>query len=541
MEETVLERRKAFIKNWLHNPFHLGLLLLLLVAMGVHLYYFSLTEDQTLWWDEAEYMATAKHWAFNVPYELNEQRPPLFQILAAFLLSIGLNERLTLLLLVVFPSISVVLISYILAKELFNQKIGLITAFGMTFTWSYLFWSVRFQPDFLSISFQLLSVLFFWKTIIKKKVSSGFLTGLFIALGFYFKISTLIVPLSLCLFLLITEQKKMFTTSAYYAIGVGFIVALIPFFIWQYTLFGNPIAFAPSYADPTQRAERDFGWQALTYIYSFHQSEASFVKGPFAILALIGFLLFIIPFLLTIDTYFLSPQRTPRPELLAFSIILCAELFYIFWTKGVIEDRWIFIIAPFLLMFSALGLIKGYSLLKERSMILAWLLVLAFMGIYTYAQIQHADSLITLKKDSYSQIKEASLFIKEQTLPADVVLSVSYTQTTAYAERKVVTYAKKNESEYLHLLSLHKPRYILLSIYEPHHPPWLINHGQTQEGGYGILMPYFNASILIGPNNAVTSLNMPQQITHPEATYTLVYPKNSFNGVFVYQIKYSTP
>ncbi|MBM3230112.1 glycosyltransferase family 39 protein [Candidatus Pacearchaeota archaeon] len=473
MVDQEIENRKKAVTTWLQNPWHLALIAIILIAAGIRIYYFTFTEGQTYWWDEAEYMATAKHWVFDVPYDVNEQRPPLFQLLASLFLLGGFSERFILFLLVVLPSIGIIIASYFFGKTLFDRRVGVFVAFGMTFTWSYLFWSTRFQPDFFSLLFQIIGITFFWKTITTKQNKYGLLTGFFIALAFYFKISTLVVPLGFALFLFITEQKKTFTTPAYYAIGISFIVTLIPFFIWQYVAFGNPIAFAPSYADSAQQAERDWGWQALTYIYSFAQPDASFLKGPFAILALLGCFIFLGPFLLTCDKYFLSSERIPRPELLILSLIVCTELFYIFWTQGTIEDRWILIIAPLLFVFSALGVLFLYKVLTKKSALFAFLIIALLLGAYGYAHLTHMHALTTIKKDSYAPVKDISLYLKEILAPTESWMTVSYTQGTTYSERKVITYGPiKNSTAMNELVEREHPRYLVDSIFEPR-PAWL--------------------------------------------------------------------
>jgi len=56
-----LEQRKTKIKSWLKNPYNLALVGLLIIAFAVRLYYFSITKDQAVWWDEAEYLLKAKN------------------------------------------------------------------------------------------------------------------------------------------------------------------------------------------------------------------------------------------------------------------------------------------------------------------------------------------------------------------------------------------------------------------------------------------------------------------------------------------------
>ena len=68
---------KEKVKAWLKNRYNLGLIGILVLSFIIRMYYFVITKDQAMWWDEAEYMATAKSWAFDIPYMINPQRPPL--------------------------------------------------------------------------------------------------------------------------------------------------------------------------------------------------------------------------------------------------------------------------------------------------------------------------------------------------------------------------------------------------------------------------------------------------------------------------------
>src|SRR3989344_8438243 len=218
------------------------LTILVIFSFIIRLFYLIETNGQTLWWDEAEYMSTAKKWAFGVPYNINEQRPPIFQLLAAGLLKLGFGELLLKLILVVLPSVALVLITYILGKDMFGRKIGFIAAFCTGIVWSILFWSARFQPDFFSIAFQLAAFIFFWRFIRNNHIKYAIYTGLFSAFAFYFKISALLVPLSIAIFLFYCNGWKMILKKNNWIILGAFIVGLLPFMVWQAISFGNPLA-----------------------------------------------------------------------------------------------------------------------------------------------------------------------------------------------------------------------------------------------------------------------------------------------------------
>jgi hypothetical protein len=65
--------------------------------------------------------------------------------------------------------------------------------------------------------------------------------------------------------------------------------------------------------------------------------------------------------------------------------------------------------------------------------------------------------------------------MKENSAKTDILSSISYTQTAYYSERKVLSYAELNNSEQFEdFLEKNNPRFITVSIYEPH-PEWIYN------------------------------------------------------------------
>ena len=138
------------------------IILILILSFSSNLYYFSLTKEQPLWWDEAEYMSTAKSWAFNIPYKISPQRPPLFPLLGAMIFKLGFSDLTFKFLFVLIPTILNALVIYLLGKEFYNKKVGLVAAFIMAIFWSLTFWTARFHPDSLALLLQLLSAYLLW-------------------------------------------------------------------------------------------------------------------------------------------------------------------------------------------------------------------------------------------------------------------------------------------------------------------------------------------------------------------------------------------
>jgi len=102
--------------------YQLGIVLLLIVSGIFYIYYYILTKNQAVWWDEAEYLLKAKNIAFSTPETgFWEGRPILFSIILAGLFKIGFSEG-SIRLLLLFVSIGTVWLVYLFGKKLYDEK-----------------------------------------------------------------------------------------------------------------------------------------------------------------------------------------------------------------------------------------------------------------------------------------------------------------------------------------------------------------------------------------------------------------------------------
>src|SRR3989344_2722133 len=97
-QEVKKDKLKEFLKN------NLPIILILVLGFAIRLYYFILTKNQATWWDESEYLSVGLHWFFDIPYELNPQRPPLLSLLEGFILYLGASDLFLKFILEVIPS-----------------------------------------------------------------------------------------------------------------------------------------------------------------------------------------------------------------------------------------------------------------------------------------------------------------------------------------------------------------------------------------------------------------------------------------------------
>ena len=108
------------IKKWFKKKENILLFSLILFVFLIRLYYFFITRDQPLWWDEADYMNIGKSWAGLYSWDFNPLRPVLFSFIFTLLLKVGLGE-LTMKLFVIVLSLLAIFFLYKLGELFFNK------------------------------------------------------------------------------------------------------------------------------------------------------------------------------------------------------------------------------------------------------------------------------------------------------------------------------------------------------------------------------------------------------------------------------------
>ncbi|MEK6934844.1 MAG: hypothetical protein AABW46_03125, partial [Nanoarchaeota archaeon] len=98
-------------------------------------------------------------------------------------------------------------------------------------------------------------------------------------------------------------------------------------------------------------------------------------------------------------------------------------------------------------------------------------------------EIKQADFVIKNKKDTYLQVKEAALWMKENSDVNDKIFSVSKPQTFYYSQRETLTYTEfltengeyeliEDSEKFEEFLLEERPKYVTVSIFE-YLPPWI--------------------------------------------------------------------
>ena len=465
MESQKKEHQMDKIKGWLKNPYHMLLILIVLSAFLLRLYFLIETKDQALWWDESEYMGLANHFAKDTFFSYNPQRPPLFQLIASWFIGAGGGEVAIRFLLVVIPSTILVLLIFFLGKEMFDEKIGIIAAAIAAVSWTFLFWSARVQPDFLSLCFQVGAIWAAWKYWKSNKSVLMVIAGVCAALALMFKVSGLLIPLVLAIFILVKERLEAFKNKGnYYFLG-AYIIALLPYFVWSWMQFKTPFGFKSQYSSAFE-VNLPFGWYNLKYFYNL-------TEGVLFVLFIIGIIAYL-SFLLYGDVLVKEKKKCLDPKLFSVLLLIVVSAFYIFYIRNT-EDRWVLLWMPFL------GYIIGKGALSIRNIIekfgekiiskkvilkvVAGIVIIGLIGIGGYAQFIHGKGLIDNKKDTYWQLKDAGIWVRENSNKDDVLMSQAFPQMMYYTERKVASFDMTVEKIEEQIQEL-KPKYLQVSVFE---------------------------------------------------------------------------
>jgi len=476
---------KEKTREWLRDKYNLGFLLVLLGSIIVRIYYFILTKTQPCWWDECEYLSTGLHWATGIPYYVNSQRPPLLPFLEFLIFKLGLGEITIRLILILF-SVGVVTLVYLIGKEMYDKKVGLIASVIMAVFWEALFNTTRLHVEIPLLFLTYISLLFFWRGYVKepffeketlakenKKKKYVWLFGVFLALAFLTKYTIFLFGLTLLIFLLVTERFKFLKEKNLWIALLLFFIILIPYFIWAYSSFNTLFPFLKA------GGKGDVGRSLLESSKEIFGYIPSFLGWAFFIVFLIGLISLLIKLILGFDLFIKRENREIDSDFFNLIFIIIFTFYFAFVMRGG-EDRWVLPIALPLLLITGKGFSIIYDFMKKYNRYIAIGLVVILLAIGSYQEIKQADFIIKNKVSSYLQVKEAALWMKENSNPSDKIFSVSLPQTFYYSERETWSYTEDKEHNFIGNASLfekflfeEKPKYLTVSIFE-YLPPWIV-------------------------------------------------------------------
>jgi len=439
---------KMNAKELFKDKHNIVLILILLFAFITRMYFFFYTIDQPVWWDESQYIEQAKRLGLDL--ETNDiwyyRRTMLLSVFWSFFYKIGLGE-ITLRFTEVLFSMLLVYATFLVGKEMFNRKIGLLAAFGVAISRIILFETSRLLT---SVPY------FFYKGYLKNyNVKQIYLFGLFAGFALNIRFASFLSIFSFGIIYLIKEKGKFWKNK--HTIGAFLLIfLLLTPFIYLYNK-NYPLGIKDfikhySVSAPEENALL-FGSKGLIEYSKVLPENMSLIL----FLAFIFGTFLLLDFILAPDYLFKEPNL--QKNLFLFLFILPPFIYHS--TKSLyVEERYLIGILPVVFIIAGYGLYKIFTYLTNYNKYVVFSLFSILLIIIAGLQIDSAKDIISNKKDSYQQIKEAALWMKENSLPSDIIISNSIPQNQYYSDRS--TYYLEEEQEILKL----NPKYYVVSIFE---------------------------------------------------------------------------
>lgn len=507
--EEKSNKRRDKILNWIRDPNNFIFLAFFILIIGIRLYYFLLTKNQPLWWDESQYMSGAKSIAGLVEYDLGGPRTPLLSMVMSIFFFLNItSEPVMRFIALLIPALIVIALTYFCIREMYDDKrIALISILIIGILWEHIFYSNRFHTENFSLIFLFLAVLVLFRCYMKKqdlffikpKYSLLWII-IFSVISVLFRAGNVIVLPILVLFILILNKDKLLFTKK------GRIILFFIIFLGILSLIIVPrLSFAKTYLDIFYMPNNPIAWNNLNVFYGFYQSVIANVPSIFFYFFLAGIIIFLIDLILGYERLkkisMGKENLTLKSDIFNFLIIVFVLFNFMFLIRVTsFEYRWFFPLLLGMLAFTGKGIINVIEYvsslvsLKNKKIILAIIMIIVAIGVYN--QFVHSDGLIKNKVSSYLQVKEAGIWIKENSDKSDIIISASHPQTTYYAERKVETFyvngTNENESAFNEHIKLIKPKFIEVSIFETGFTPqWAYDWPNRNNNSVTPVMGYF--------------------------------------------------
>lgn len=203
-------------------------LLAVIIGLGFILRFIYLGK-MNLFVDEAYYWDWARHLSFGY-----YSHPPMVAwMIAVGRLFFGDSEFAVRIPFVVVGT-GTIYASYLLGKVIFDKKVGLLMAFLIAISPSYIFTSRLATPDQPVVFFWILAMIFFWKAYKCDRILYWLLFGFSLGLGFLSKYQMLFLPFSLVVFLVLKKKGRglMFNPGFYAGLVISLIL-FMPNIIWN--------------------------------------------------------------------------------------------------------------------------------------------------------------------------------------------------------------------------------------------------------------------------------------------------------------------
>ena len=431
----------------------------LLIAFLIRIYYFIISKNQLLWWDEAAYLVQAKHIAFNLPNTgWDWFREPLMPIIFAFFYKIGLGEMFFRILMLIMSLLGIYL-TYKIGEKMYIAQVAFIACLLMSIFYLDVFYTMRILLVIPSTLFALASLYFFQKGIEENKRNyfNMFIAALLAIGGMLIYYATIFIIFSYIVFLFLIKRFEIFKDKRILAFIIISIVLYLPYGIYSFSKYGTPLPRFSALASSSTES---------TYVPSAWANYITQFPVYLGILFFIIFLLYLIYIIFNLvigyDLFFKQKNTSLNSDMFAFLWMLIPVVFLSFVaviSSGHVEDRYLHSLFPAIFFMIGNGLFMIYSYLKKFNKTLSILTIILILVVGMIPLIKSTNNNFRYSTN-INYAKLTGLWIKENSVRGDVIISNLLPQNTYYSER--ATYYPTEQEK----IKSYKPKFLVWYVYQ---------------------------------------------------------------------------
>lgn len=436
--KELIEKRKQKIKSLFKDNYQFISIILGVFILIVYLYYFFKLGNQPIWWDEGDYLAIAKVWALNMEkpewwQHFTGMRPLFLPFLWSFIFKIGIGETGLRFFSELLPALFSIFLIFLLGKEMFNKKVGLIAMSFVAFNWVFMFYSFRLLTDAPTTFFGILCLTLFWVGYEKNNKNYFlYLSVISGILSFLMRYTSALILISIAIYLILTRGFLLIKKKEIWVAFFIGILCLFPFFAYNYSTQGSIFPALDFYHGSESTAvERPLGWHTVFFHLPLFMS-----KIPLFFF-IIGFI-FSLEFIFYLDLIFYKKFSDKKNLLFLFITTVIFPIYLVFGIR-VADARYYMSFSAPLFITAGLGMVILYEkIIKFLNLNKKYVLILIIFSLLFILPIQlkSASSFINGKYGSYGELQDAGLWLKENTLEDSKIITASIVQIQYYSERQ---------------------------------------------------------------------------------------------------------
>ena len=447
------------IKKFLEKNIRSILYVIVIFGAIIRFYFLNLAKNQAHWWDSLAYGSLAKNMIYhlwdNTPFIIHEEviRPPLLPLIWNWMLRLGASDYFTIVLTGVIPSIISVFLIYLIGKEMYGSKVGIIASILASFSWIFIFYSIRVMTDIPSMTLILASIYFFIKSYDNLNLKHWSASVFFLALAVLFRYSHGIIAFTYIVFLLLIHRKKIVSNKRFWQGGLIGSIPIIIFIAINLITYGSILPASEEYLSSAGQ-KSEFAWYTLGFI-------SHILRSPLIWLFYTGII--IVLYKTSISYGFILKEKETKMHLFNLLMLFVVFSFFIFGIKAS-EDRYLLGLSSIMFIIPALSLCYFYNSFSKNKKEIASIIVILFLIWSLYSNIIFANNMVMDKKETYKQMKDAFIWIKYNT-PENAVITGEWVEPYAiyYSERPVqilpegFNYTNFNlEADYVVITAVHE-------------------------------------------------------------------------------------